>query len=164
MVDRTAEFNFMHPTWGIRRSGAPTWVVVLMVPLGGFLASFMTEVGKDVYHALKQLAGKIFAETQQDEPKYPCRIELRDLQSGLALHLDATEFPDNAYRQLFTIRLPVLPAGYRLKRLVWYEAGIPEFGEGWILIVEAPVTRLSRSPWSFGGGQYLIRRHPLWLV
>jgi hypothetical protein len=25
-------------------------------------------------------------------------------------------------------------------------------------------SRLSRSPWNFGGGQYLIRRHPPWLV
>jgi hypothetical protein len=115
------------------------WQVVVVVPLSAFLASFMTEAGKDAYKAMKRLMHRLAtAAARRRGPSAPDirTVELRDAESGLTLYL-SEDLPNKAYRQLLTITLPPLSKDYSLDRLLW-------FRDRWILQVRVQVTHHRR--------------------
>jgi hypothetical protein len=116
-------------------SGLPPefpWLVVITVPLGTFLASFMTEAGKDAYLGLKDLVGQLHAKVRRSHGTGESIVQLRDPGLEMSLDLDA-DLPDQAYRDLWAMELPRLPEDYDLDRLNWRD----EYG--WILLIRVPV-------------------------
>jgi hypothetical protein len=109
------------------------WQVVIGVSLSAFLASLMTEAGKDAYLALKRLMHRLHAAAHHHgstEPRFR-RIELRDVDSSLIVAM-RRDLPDRAYQQLLAIKLPPLPDGCSPNSLEW-------FGGRWVLQVAVPV-------------------------
>lgn len=110
------------------------WQVAIVVPLGAFFTSFMTEAGKDAYKALKRLIHRLsIAAARRRGSTAPDdrTIILRDAGSGLTIMLEET-LSDKAYQQLLTMTLPSLPHGYSLDRLLWFRGR-------WILQVSVPI-------------------------
>ena len=121
----------------------PPWLVIVSVPLGTLITTFLAKASEDAYIALKRVVKRMYEKSKSAVEEECNRLEiqyegtdvdlrLRDSDSNLIVELDST-LRDPAYRALFSLELPKLPEGYIPKRLSWFS------GRGWVLTIDVPI-------------------------
>jgi hypothetical protein len=114
------------PDRGVAELG---WVVLLALPLQGFLSELGAQIVKDVYAAVKSVLRR---EPRERTAAQPARelLVLHDSASGLRVVLEA-DLPPEAYQQLFELDMTAYhigPLHYDLERGRW-RSELDEAGE-----------------------------------
>ncbi|MET8676735.1 hypothetical protein ABZW18_03805 [Streptomyces sp. NPDC004647] len=87
------------------RSEQLTWLVLVVLPLSGFLGSLGQSLAQDAYGAVKRVVAGALGRSEDasvPEPQRPLLLE--DTRSATRIVLEA-DLPDAAYRQLFQLDL-----------------------------------------------------------
>lgn len=97
--------------------GAEPWLIVITVPFTALVTSFMTAAGSDAYTACRQFFAKLL-QLKPEGSSLETEVQLTDPKLGPLLTI-YTGLPQQAFRELASVVLPVFPAGSSHYRLYW---------------------------------------------
>lgn len=96
---------------GTFRSDPLTWLILVVLPISGFLQTVGQSLAQDAYAAVKRVLGgalKQSSDKDDEQPSAPRPLLLEDARSATRIVVEA-DLPDAAYQQLFALDLEASP-------------------------------------------------------